>query len=151
ISCLEGKLQRHLNLPRIARRCELAARPARGRSYWAVRVGRRNACADAEPLRMVEDVEELGAVLQLDPLSELEILEQREIEVGESGAAQKVATRIAEFAVFRASEDERVEPLTVGEILDDDLATQVIGARAAAERAGIAVGGDRKRQAAPEA
>src|SRR5262249_28455564 len=100
---------------------------------------------------MVEDVEELGAVLQLDPLGELEILEQREIEVGEPGAAQKVGTRVAEFAVFRAPEDERIEPLAVGEILDDDLAAKVVRARAAAECAGIAVGGDRKRQAAPEA
>src|SRR5262249_14917596 len=128
---------------RVARRSELAERA--GIRHRAIGVGHiTNASVDAEPLQMVEDVEELGAVLQLDPLSEFEVLEQREIEVGESGAAQKVAPRISELAVSRSSEDEWVEPQASGKILDDDLATPVIGARADAERAGVSVCSDRK-------
>src|SRR5262245_16042514 len=100
---------------------------------------------------MVEDIEELGPVLQLHPLGEPEILEQRKVEVGDSGTAQEVATGVAWLAVLRASEDERVEPLSIGVILDDDVAAQIVRARPAAESAGIAVGSDRERQATPHA
>jgi hypothetical protein len=53
---LEGKLQRHLNLARVASRRKLAASAARGGADRAVGIGRRNACVDAEPLSMVEDL-----------------------------------------------------------------------------------------------
>src|SRR5262249_48604401 len=105
----EREFQSHLNLTRVARRRELAERAWIG--DFIATVGHvRDARIDAEPLRMIEDVEELGAVLQFEPLGELEILEQRKVEVGESGAAQEIATGVAERAVLRARKDGRIKP-----------------------------------------
>src|SRR5207247_1858577 len=77
-------------------------------------------------VRMVEDVEELAAELQLYLLANFEILEQGEVEVFEAGSADCVASRVpeAERVVRRLNERGDVEVL-----IDRPLAGGQLGGR----------------------
>jgi hypothetical protein len=60
---------------------------------------------------VVEDVEELRAELQAGALADLRGLEQREIPVGEAGADEAVARRVADRAIGGSGEGTGVEVL----------------------------------------
>src|SRR4051812_14478169 len=86
-SSLEQQFEPQLRLPHRCVRGERRDGADRGRSHL------RRGLAE---VRVVEDVEELSAELQLDLLANPEVLEQREVEILETGSADGVASRVPE-------------------------------------------------------
>ena len=76
---------------------------------------------------VVEDVEELRAELQAGALAELGGLKQREVPVGEAGAYEAVARRVADGPISRSGEGAGVE------VLRDLLGRTSVGVESAAE------------------
>src|ERR1035438_9040951 len=90
--CLEGNLHGHLNVPRGAEGGDLAERRAT-----------RDAAPNGLPVAVVQDVEEVGAKLRVQPLSEFEIPAEGHIEIDLAGSIDGVASEIAEHAGSGAS------------------------------------------------
>ena len=62
-------------------------------------------------LRVIQEIEELGAILESPALADGEQLVRREIDVEGSGTAQDIAARVAESAQRRRGKRGGVEPL----------------------------------------
>ena len=69
---------------------------------------RRNHAARQRKLRMIENIEEFSAKLEIQPLGQLRILRQRKIDIPKSGAVDGVATKIPEIACG-GGEGERID------------------------------------------
>jgi len=83
---LEVQLQRHLDQPGSAEADDLAERPA------------GDAARGIVPVAVVQDVEEVGAELQLPALGELEAAAHRDVEISLARSVDGVAPEIAELA-----------------------------------------------------
>ena len=86
-------------------------RPGRARIQDPESRTRNVTCPSPVELRVVEEIERLEPELQPHVAAGLEVLEQREIEVVDAGAAQDVASGVAELPESRLREGGRVEPL----------------------------------------
>lgn len=138
---LKGKLQRELDIARVTGAADLAYSRKR---YIRTRVLGSATIAigiRTSEMGLIEKVEELRPELQFEALAKLELLEQSEIPVIQSGPTKDVSTRIPKpWAPCRQSpcksincEAARIEP-----IIDCFLARPVTGpVRTRAERAGI--------------
>src|ERR1051326_5496393 len=111
---LEIKLQTERNLPRIARGEELPelADPSEVSNAAESRVCRqsiRNRLEDVVEHRVIEDVVELGAELQLVTLAEVEVLRQVRIRVELARKAERRPRRVTNLARQRRAERKWVE------------------------------------------
>ncbi len=80
-------------------RREAAGTPSQGLLKCEARSGRRrNHASGQRKLRMIENIEEFGAELEIQPLGQLRILRQRKINIPKAGAVDCVATKIPEIA-----------------------------------------------------
>src|SRR4051794_13473643 len=87
----ENQLQRELDLARAA---EVAADGPRRRDL--PEGGDREVVLRLGEIRVIEQVERLAAELQRDPLGDLRVFRDRQVDVLEAGAGQDVPARIAE-------------------------------------------------------
>src|SRR5262249_40326197 len=152
----EGELEAELDRTRIAEVGHTPRAAYRRLRDRLPRVGHADAGGDVPELGVIEHVERLQAELGADA-AVVEVLEERGVPVVHSRAAQEVPRRVAELAVRRTREDERVEPAVPGLLLGVDRPAEVVaadgggGAVAARQRAGVSVAGDVVGAAAPEA
>src|SRR6185295_9061409 len=93
-------------------------------------VRRRHVGRDALELRMVERVERLQPELQSHLPGKLKVLEQREIEVVDAGAAFGISPEIPEFTQRWLRECRRVEPTSHRSLIDLWIANQIRAVRA---------------------
>ena len=83
-------------------RREAAGTLSQGLLKCEARSSRRgNHAAGQRKLRMIENVEEFGAKLKIQPLGQLRVLRQRKINIPKAGAVDGVATKIPEIACGR--------------------------------------------------
>src|SRR5579859_1036450 len=110
---LENKFCSELNRSRSSRAyCRVGRRYVGRGATAAERLHGRIVQAEAvlsavriREVRMIEDVEELGAELQAHRLSKVEVLGEREIEVAEAGVLEHIAPHVSELAKRRRQHD----------------------------------------------
>src|SRR5712692_2255810 len=101
----KSELQSELNLPRRRDRCSDCARGAtrwcsrsrkfRGSGHSLGKLNRSVCLVGHGEVRVIKDVEHLGAEVQCSALSDCELLEEREIEVHQFGTDNRIPTEIS--------------------------------------------------------
>src|SRR3989441_2358740 len=98
------ELQRKLDLPR--RRCRICNDPTRRAVLGAL----ENDLIRVREIRVIENIERLGPELQLQSLSDSDVLEQRRINVEQARTTERSATHVPEGPLCRQYKSSRVEP-----------------------------------------
>src|ERR1039457_796114 len=127
---LEDNLHRKLNPPWVLGRDYL---PERRRSHEIIR---------QIEIRAVQKIEEFRPKLQVEPLADGGVLDNREVHCPQAWAVQDVAARIAKVPIRRGRERRRVEPLPRRRIRKPGVANHirpVVGAETQLRDAGVGV------------
>src|SRR5436189_522247 len=101
----EQQLQRKLDLPRCrGRRRDDAAR-------GAVLVALENNLIRVRQIRVIQNIERLGAELQIQSLTDSQSLQERRVEHEQTRTTQRSARHVPEGPLERQGKGSRIEPL----------------------------------------
>ena len=107
---LEVELASELQLARIACADNLSGAGCIGTAERVSSLRRIQVDVDIAPLRVIEDVVGLKPELIASVLGEVKVLEERHVEVRDSGAVNCIAAEVAEAPRCRRSKGSRVVP-----------------------------------------